>query len=472
MNYKNISLFILLVGFSNSLFAQKLSVKIHIKGVYDSKIAVLSLAGPGIKTLKEYPAIKSGDTAVLEFEEDLLPGAFVLRFDYKENEDSSPYPSEKQVFIGKQSIELWVNPLHINNPDSTYFQEGEKENTIFEAFSRENYKRRETLGAIQNLLASYDQQNSTMYKNALEEYEQRRKEYNQWLKAKSDEYKGVFVSHFFILQYLTYVDWKGKEEDRVKSIIENYFEGMDFKDPVLTKTSELNEWMNNYVNLYGSLATTIELRDSLFTLAGHRAIEKAKEGDPLLYGWMVDYFYNGYESFNIQSGFQMLQPYLNDPLCLTQKRQAIETRLEGMQTMVVGGVAPDFDIHYVTGRTVQFHYYEGEAPYKLVLFWSAECGHCLDLVDKLYPWYKRNKDTVDIFALSLDQTETEVNAWEKARANLLDWTHKRTEGGVNSAEANAYYILSTPVMILVDAKSNEIVALPEDIDQLNDVINN
>lgn len=471
MNFRNFIFFIFLIGFNIPLFAQKLSVKIHIKGVYDSKITVLSLAGPGIKTLKEYPAIKDGDTAVLEFEQDLLPGAFVLRFDYKETEESNPYPSEKRIFIGKQALELWVNPLHTNNPDSTYFQKGEKENTLFEAFSQENHKKRESVGALQNFLATYDQPNSAMYKNGLEEYEKRRKEYNQWLKAEAKNHKDEFVSHFLVLQYITYVDWKSKEEERVKSVISNYFEGMDFKDPLLTKTSELNEWVNNYVNLYGALATTIELRDSLFTLAGQRAIEEAKKGDPLLYGWMVDYFYNGYESFNIQSGFKMLQPYLDDPRCLTKRRQAIETRLEGMQSIVIGSIAPDFDINYITGRTVQFHHYEGKAPYKLVLFWSAECGHCIELVDKLYPWYRMNKDKIDVFALSMDQTETEIPAWEKAKANLLDWTHKLTEGGVNSPEANAYYILSTPVMILVDAKTNEIVAFPENIDHLNDAIN-
>lgn len=470
MNYRNFILFIFLITFSSTLFAQKLSVKIHVKGVYDSKITVLSLAGPSIKTLKEYPAIKNGDTAVLEFEQDLLPGAFVLRFDYKETEESNPYPSEKRVFIGKQALELWVNPLHPNNPDSTYFQKGEKENTLFEEFSQENHKKRENLGALQNFLATYDDPNATMYKNGIVEYEKRRKEYNQWLKNKAKSHKDEFVSHFFILQYITHVDWKRKEEERVKSIIENYFEGMDFKDPILTKTSELSEWLNNYVNLYGSLATTIELRDSLFTLAGKRAIEEAKKGDPLLYGWMVDYFYNGYESFNIQAGFKMLQPYLDDPHCLTQRRQAIETRLEGMQNMAIGSIAPDFDINYITGRTVQFHHYEGKAPYKLVLFWSAECGHCIELVDKLYPWYRVNKEKVDVFALSLDQTETEIPAWEKAKANLLDWTHKLTDGGVNSPEASAYYILSTPVMILVDSKTNVIVAFPENIDQLNDAV--
>src|SRR4030042_4023357 len=107
---------------------------------------------------------------------------------------------------------------------------------------------------------------------------------------------------------------------------------MDFSDPLLVKTSTKKEWMDGYVNLYGEFATTVTLRDSLFTLAGKNAIEKSRKGNPLVYGWMVDYFFNGYEGFNIEKGIKMLEPYLADPNCLTTKRQEINRRLEGIES--------------------------------------------------------------------------------------------------------------------------------------------
>jgi len=86
--------------------------------------------------------------------------------------------------------------------------------------------------------------------------------------------------------------------------------------------------MDAYVNLYGSISISPEIRDSLFTLAGKQAIEKAKHGNPKVYGLMVDYFYSGYESTNITMGLKMLEPYINVPNCLTLKKQVIEKRLK------------------------------------------------------------------------------------------------------------------------------------------------
>jgi hypothetical protein len=45
--------------------------------------------------------------------------------------------------------------------------------------------------------------------------------------------------------------------------------------------------------------------------------------------------------------------------------------------------------------------------------------------------------------------------------------HLRPEGGINSREAKDYFILSTPFMVLVDARTNTIVGLPENVNELS-----
>jgi hypothetical protein len=93
--------------------AQNIAITIHLRGVYESNISLLSLTGSGtFKPIKEVNGIPKGETAPLEVEEKYLPGEFVLRFDYKENTTSTPYPSEKRLLIGKQDLELWVNPKY------------------------------------------------------------------------------------------------------------------------------------------------------------------------------------------------------------------------------------------------------------------------------------------------------------------------------------------------------------------------
>ena len=375
-------LFLLFLNFN--LCAQNINLKIHIKGVYTTKISLLPLSGANaLKPFIEKQNVRNGQVITLLVPKDRLPGQFILRFDYQEKESSTPYPSERYFYINNQNLEFWVQPKAVNNPDSSYFQKGEKENALFVSFSKENGKRKEQLGLLQSFLMNYDQPQSKFYLNGIEEYENRRKKYNQWVSSQIDQHKDAFVSCTFPFQYVEPIVWKGTEQERMNSLIAHYFDDMDFKDPMLVKTADLKDWMNKYVNLYGAMSTTVALRDSLFTVAGKRAIEKASHGNPSVYGWMVDYFYAGYESFGIKNGMTMLQQYINDPNCLTSKKQQIIKRLDGMEKLVAGTLAPDFTLSYIDGSDFNFHIYKGTAKYKLLLFWSADCSHCDQLVTEM-----------------------------------------------------------------------------------------
>ena len=303
----------LLSSFLLSAQPPDVSITIHLRSVYESKISLLSLSGSGtFKPVAEVQGITHGLTTQLSVSKDYLPGEFVLRFDYKETSSSSDYPCEKHIFINNQDLELWVNPKNCNSADSTWFQKDEKENTAFTVFSKENGKQKEKLGLLQNFLMNYDEMESMFYQQGIYEYEQRRQSYNQWLKTQVEHDSTLFVNHLYCFQYVPEIPWKGTETERIRSLITHYFDNMDFKDPLLTKTSNLNKWMDGYVNLYGPLCTTTALRDSLFPLAGKTAIEKAKQGHPMVYGWMVDYFYHGYETNGINAGMKILEPYLKD----------------------------------------------------------------------------------------------------------------------------------------------------------------
>ncbi len=462
--YLTISMF-LWVMLSHNLSAQTrdVALTIHLRGVYDSKVSLLALTGAGtFKPAKELQSVKNGETTTLDVSRELLPGEFVLRFDYKENESSTPYPSEKYIFIGDQDLKLWVSPKYCNNSDSTHFQEGEKENTAFTRFSMENSKRKEKLGLLQNFLMNYDDTGSKFYQEGIREYESRRTAYNSWLKTQTQHDKSLFVSNLYGFQNIPEISWTGGESDRVRSLIDHYFDGIDFSNPLILKTSGINKCMDTYVNLYGQQCTTVALRDSLLPLAGMRAIEKARQGHPLVYGWMVDYFYRGFEANNIPAGMKILQPYLDDPVCLTSKRQEIAKRLKGMETLTVGSRAPDVILKDPNGNPFELYQTETDAKYILLYFWSADCSHCVETANVIHPWQQQYEvnQKINVIGISLDDTDTEMKAWEKKMPALKGWKHLRAEGGINSKTAADYFILATPVMVLLDAKTKVILALP------------
>jgi len=468
-----VAIILVLNGLSTPLLltAQTSDIKItiHLRGVYDSKISLLALNQSQLfKPILVVEGIKNGDTASMTVPKKYLPGEFVLRFDYKEKESSTPYPSEKHIFIYNQDLELWVIPMYSNNADSTFFQADEKENNAFAWFSEENMMNKEKLGVLQNFLMNYDDTGSEFYQEGIKEYEKRRLSYNEWLAKRVETDKELFVSNLYGFQHVPQIPWKGTENDRVLSLIEHYFDGIDFSDSLIIKTSDINKWMDNYVNLYGQMVSTISLRDSLFSLAGISAIEEAKKGHPLVYGWMVDYFYRGYEANGLDAGIKILEPYMNDPSCLTSKRQEISRRLEGIETLVPGSGAPAISMTDPQGGLFNLCDYGTPGDYILILFWSADCDHCMEMVSALYPWQQQNDviNKLSVVAISLDETETEIAAWNQKIADFKSWKHLLAPEGVRSQVAYDYYILATPIMVLLDAKSKEIVALPGTLTEL------
>ncbi len=451
----------------------EVTITVHLRGVYDSKISLLALSPQRLfKPVAEVSGVRNGTTARIEVPKGVAPGECVLRFDYRETEGSTPYPSEKNIFINEQSLELWVRPQYCNNADSTWFQPGETENTRYREFSAENGKRKEKLGVLQQFLISYDDTNSDLFKEATQEYEKRRNSYNSWLAETEKQDKNLFISNMYPFQYIPPITLTGSEKERMWSLIDHYFDGMTFSDPRIIRTAGIGKWMDGYVNIYGQLTTTPALRDSLFPLAGQRAIEKARKGDPLVYGWMVDYFYRGYETNGIDAGIKILAPYLDDPNCLTSKRMEIQRRLEGIKTLVAGSKAPGFTLPGPDGKPFDLASFQTPCKYILVLFWSADCSHCKEMTDKLYPWQQQPdiRNRLAVVAVSLDETETEVKAWETKAPQMPGWQHVRAAEGVRSQVASDYFILATPVMVLLDAATRTIVTLPETPESLKKAI--
>jgi thioredoxin-related protein len=168
----------------------------------------------------------------------------------------------------------------------------------------------------------------------------------------------------------------------------------------------------------------------------------------------------------------MLQPFLEDPNCLTSKRQSINRRLKGIETLVPGTTVPNIVLQDGQETTFDLYSYKTGKDNILLLFWSADCSHCTDMVSKLYPWSRQTQiqQILDIIAISVNETDKEIQTWEQKIKQLTGWIHLYTKEGLNSKVATDYYILGIPIMILVNAKTREIIALPNSTEDLNEIL--
>lgn len=454
-------------------FAQnkKVNVKIHIRGVAVTDISLIPLTGShAFRPVLTSNGVAQDDSISFSIPPEYLPGEFMLRFDYKENLTASSYPSEKYIIANNQDLEFFTNPVFVNDPDSSYFSENEIENTAWQKFTKENKERLEGINVLYSFLTNYDDTRSGLYEMARREYKSRRDSYHAWIKAQAKEKSALFMAAKIPFNLLPLIEFSGSKDTRLKSMIAHYFDDFDFTDPSVVKVMDMETFLTQYVNLHGQIAYTLSLRDSLFVSAGKNAIELAKMGNPVVYGWMVDYFYKGYESNHIDPGFAMLKPYLDDPECLTSKRREIQKRLDGIQRIQPGQLAPNIILTDREGKV--FNLYEDGAHFEklLVVFWSASCPHCTELMDELYQWYASNAGKIHVVPVSVDETDDEISTWQQRSNQFPLWNHYRSPGGINGTEGVNYSLLSTPLMILIDGPTHQILHLPDTVAELNSLL--
>lgn len=206
---------------------------------------------------------------------------------------------------------------------------------------------------------------------------------------------------------------------------------------------------------------------------GRKAIEKVKPENSLVYGWMVGYFYDLYEKNNNIGGIIEMQSYLEDEDCLTSMKRVVLQRSDRMKDIVPQRITPDFNFINEKGYHCMLSEYKTSSQFKLLFFWSTGCMNCVALTRHLYAWYLDQvpEDRPAVFAVNLDEVYDEAS-WRKKISEMPEWEHMIDKGGIDSEVANAYGVLSTPLMILIDVQTNKIVQVLETIEEMDVILGN
>lgn len=451
---------------STGIFAQQQpSLIIKLRGIAVTNITVtpVQTGGTALPAVAIKVGAANGETVRLNIDKSALPGEFVVRYDYKVKPTDNPYPAEQTIIIGTQPVEMSVSPVYSNNKDSVFFNSNETENTLLARFRKDNAAKRQPLTALQGFLLGYDDKSTALYTNGQSTYEQRRNNYNEWLQQLTKLNKNSFASNAFGFERIAVMDFNATDSVKLRNAITHYFDGVDLSSSTIVRSSQLSKFIDGYVKMNAQFLKKDSQRDSLFTAIAIAAMEKAKAGSPEVYGFMADYFYRGFEKNAMSEPMKALEPYISDPRCLTADRQQINIRLAGLKSLAIGTAAPNFElVDSSTGKTTAFKDYTAGGKYKLLLFWSASCSHCTDLAAQLYPYSNQPsiKGLVDVVAFSIDESPFEIGLWKTKEAEMPSWRHQRGNHGLSSKAAQQYFVLSTPTMVLVDANTNKIAALP------------
>jgi thiol-disulfide isomerase/thioredoxin len=132
----------------------------------------------------------------------------------------------------------------------------------------------------------------------------------------------------------------------------------------------------------------------------------------------------------------------------------IKERLDKLEVVAVGKVAPDFTQNNPAGEPVSLH--SIQAKVKIIDFWASWCGPCRQTNPSIVELYKKYHDKgLEIIGVSLDQSKEN---WEKAiQDDNLTWVQVSDLKYWQNEAAQLYCVSSIPHMLVLD-ENNVIVA--------------
>ncbi|MBN2632727.1 MAG: redoxin domain-containing protein [Bacteroidales bacterium] len=141
---------------------------------------------------------------------------------------------------------------------------------------------------------------------------------------------------------------------------------------------------------------------------------------------------------------------------------------QGFPDLKKGMKAPQIVLQGQDNNTFDLYAHDSNCRYILLIFWSADCQHCKELISSLYPlsMQPEYRERLEVVTISLDETDTEIMAWRSRLPELYGWKHLRLEEGVRSSTFIDYGISYTPAMFLLDAETMLIKAIPKSAVQI------
>lgn len=147
----------------------------------------------------------------------------------------------------------------------------------------------------------------------------------------------------------------------------------------------------------------------------------------------------------IETLLRLGQPQVNTMEGTTSLKQ----RMNQERPLSIGAKATNFSFRTIDGQKLKLSQTDGR--YKLLIFWSAWCPHCVEMLPELRQLYARyHPKGLEIVAVSVDVDDAQLPAF--VRGNQLSWINTVLTSQNEDHLAKAYNIDGTPKMLLLDDK--------------------
>ncbi|MFH1160241.1 MAG: redoxin domain-containing protein [bacterium] len=312
------------------------------------------------------------------------------------------------------------------------------------------------LELLQPVLDYYPQQDP-FYFQAAAEYEAIQEEQETRLDSLQEGNPGSYAIRIFALYRTPYLPASLPPKLRLTYLKQHYFDRLNFNDSALLRS---NAWANkaiSYLALYSDNRFTQKQLEAEFIKAVTLMLNAASV-NPEVFKFLLDYLVSGFDKYHFEDVITYVAENFQDPFACedSERKSALQKKLDTFKKIAIGQPAPDFELPDAKGKQVNLSSIPAE--FTLVIFWSSECGHCMEILPKVKALYDAQKQKrYEILAVSID---TSRSAWlQVIKDEKLPWINASELKGFDSKPADLYNIYATPTMFLLD-KDKKILAKP------------
>lgn len=166
------------------------------------------------------------------------------------------------------------------------------------------------------------------------------------------------------------------------------------------------------------------------------------------YGEAVDFYYFKIAATGKNKWLEKLEEFSLDPYCPAKNRIKINETIQRIRTLQIGEKAPN-----IITENFNLHHYKSNSNSLILLFYSPTCFHCTELLVDLIPYSEKKQLT--IIALQIDE---EMNPFVFPK----NWKSMKANADIR----RIYGVISTPSLFLLNSKSLQIIALPENLSEI------
>jgi thiol-disulfide isomerase/thioredoxin len=239
-----------------------------------------------------------------------------------------------------------------------------------------------------------------------------------------------------------------------------FFDNVDFSDSRLLRTEIIynvtRRVMARDLNANKSYQEVIKNSDKL--------LEKARANEQVfqyVFGHLLAFYSTFYRTGMNRVFCHFVDQYVRTGQAnwfdTTSIRQ-IEQRGDDLSAAFEGKKAHDLNMETTKGD--YFRLYNIDTKYTLLFFWSTGCGHCLAAAQKIRDFYNTGKLDFEVYSV---YTKKDKDAWLKfIEENKLENWINVWDSKDETNYSLYYYIVSTPVALLLDKDKNIITNIAGD----------